>query len=105
MSEIWRRILVWLEIITPHIKQQTEEALLVQQAWLEWHAAQQYYQFVCDPDLVEYAIFAIKAAETKYRYLIKLARMHGLYIYPVTGLSGYGKQMTVSHFSSTMREG
>lgn len=91
MGELWRRILLYLEVNTPQVDEKDEEILFIKNAWLEWHDAYQYYQSVCDPDLVEYAIFAIKAAETKYCYLMKQARCRGLYIDPLTGLSGYGQ--------------
>ncbi len=97
MGELWRRVLLFLEIGSPQVDQQAEEVLLIQKAWLEWQAAHRYYQAVSDPDLVEYAIFAIKAAETKYRYLMKQARYHGLYVYPITGLAGYGQQTNMKY--------
>lgn len=92
MGEWWRRILLYFEVNTQQVEKQDEEILLIKKAWLEWHDAHRYYQAVSDPDLVEYAIFAIKAAETKYSYLMKQARCHGLYLYPISELSGYCRE-------------
>jgi hypothetical protein len=89
MGEWWRRILLYLELDKQQVEEQDEEMLFLKQAWLEWHDAHHYYQSICDPDLVEYAIFAIMAAETKYCYLLKQARCHGLYVHPISGRCGY----------------
>lgn len=44
------------------------------QAKHEWEFAQSYFDSVCEPDLVEFAIYNQKAAEQKYEYLIKQAK-------------------------------
>lgn len=51
---------------------------LVEQARKEWLYAQQYYNDVTEPDLVDYAIYLIKASETKYTYLLKQAKKEGI---------------------------
>lgn len=38
----------------------------------EWHAAEQHFQSVSDPELVDHAIFSLEAARRKYIYLLKL---------------------------------
>lgn len=37
----------------------------------EWLAAQNYFDNVSDPDLVDYAIYEMEAARKKYMYLLK----------------------------------
>lgn len=40
----------------------------------EWHDADQYFQAVTDPELVDHAIFLMEAARRKYRYLFRRLR-------------------------------
>lgn len=51
---------------------------LVRDARDEWHSAQNYFENVSDPELVDYAVYRIEAARRKYMYLLKLARQEGL---------------------------
>ncbi|HAA89730.1 MAG TPA: DUF2508 domain-containing protein [Peptococcaceae bacterium] len=50
-----------------------EEKLLIE-AHQEWLAAKRFFDFAEDPDLVDYAIYSLKAAEKKYIYLWKRMR-------------------------------
>ena len=43
----------------------------------EWLAAQNYFDNVSDPDLVDYAIYEMEAARKKYMYLLKQAKSTG----------------------------
>lgn len=40
----------------------------------EWSIAQEYFNLVSEPDLIDYAIFNEKACEKKYMYLLKQAK-------------------------------
>lgn len=40
----------------------------------EWQTAQQYFQSVSDPALVDHAVHSIIAAEQKYMYLLRKLR-------------------------------
>lgn len=40
----------------------------------EWQAAQQYFQTVSEPQLVDHAVHALIAAERKYMYLLHQLR-------------------------------
>lgn len=51
---------------------------VVEQARLEWLAAQAYYDAVTDKDLVDHAVYLMQAAEKKYMYLLKQARQMGV---------------------------
>ena len=48
-----------------------ENALLeeIQRARREWQMAQRYFHSVCEPELVDHAIFNLEAAQRKYMYL------------------------------------
>ncbi|NLA59470.1 MAG: YaaL family protein [Firmicutes bacterium] len=47
---------------------------LIEQARQEWLSAQAYFDSVEDPDLVDYAVYSVEAAERKYMYLLKKAK-------------------------------
>lgn len=49
-------------------------AAAVEEAKAEWVAARQYFETVSDPDLIDFAIFNMEAAERRYTYLLKQAR-------------------------------
>lgn len=50
-----------------------ELAALIDRARLEWLAAQNEFNSVTEPDLVDHAIYAMHAAERRYVYLLRLA--------------------------------
>ncbi len=44
----------------------------------EWVDAQNYFNNVSEPELVDYAIYKMEAAKKKYIYLLKQARLRGI---------------------------
>jgi len=48
----------------------------VRRAYAEYKAAENYFDNVDDPDLVDFAIYGMQAARMKYVYLLKKAREH-----------------------------
>lgn len=46
----------------------------VKKAYAEWQAAENYFDNVSDPDLIDFAIYDIAAARKKYVYMLKKAR-------------------------------
>jgi hypothetical protein len=46
----------------------------VRRAYAEWQAAENYFDNVADPDLVDFAIYDMQAARKKYAYMLKKAR-------------------------------
>jgi len=46
----------------------------IEKARQEWTAACQYFDQVSEPDLVDYATYAMAAARKKYMYLLKRAK-------------------------------
>ena len=49
--------------------------LEAQKAKLEWEAAENFFDNIDDPDLIDYAIYDMEAAKRKYVYLMKKARL------------------------------
>jgi len=47
-------------------------------AQLEWENAELYFQNVTESDLIDYAIYKMEAARTKYIFLLKQARESGI---------------------------
>ena len=48
--------------------------LAVRKAYADWQAAENYFDNVADPDLIDFAIYDIEAAKKKYIYMLKKAR-------------------------------
>jgi hypothetical protein len=53
------------------VSEYTDDAL---KALDEWHAAENYFNSINDPDLVEYALYEMEAARRKYEYLMRKLR-------------------------------
>ncbi|NLG87293.1 MAG: YaaL family protein [Firmicutes bacterium] len=49
----------------------------IEEAHLEWQRARRFFESVTDPDLIDYAIYNLQAAERRYAYLLKLVRQEG----------------------------
>ena len=43
----------------------------VYQAWLNWQNAQRYFEYVSDPELVDYAIYSLEATRRFYVYMLR----------------------------------
>ena len=62
-----------------HHKNNEEEFFkALKMAHFEWKEAENYFQNVTDPDLIDFAIYNMEAAKTKYIYLLKEARKKGI---------------------------
>lgn len=46
----------------------------IKRAHADWKAAENYFDSVSDPDLVDFAIYDVAAAKRKYMYLLKKAK-------------------------------
>lgn len=89
---------VWATLVPPQEKVRNpqsaatdEQQLLkaVEVARQEWNQARSYFDHVTDPDLVDYAIYEIEAAERKYMYLLRQAQRLG-YAMDIPSFSGHG---------------
>ena len=47
----------------------------IKKALEDWQAAQNYFENVSDPDLIDFAIYDLEAAKRKYTYMLKKMRM------------------------------
>ncbi|TCO72643.1 YaaL family protein [Marinisporobacter balticus] len=50
----------------------------IKSAHEEWRNAEEFFQSATDPDLIDYAIYRVEAAKTRYAYLMKIARKMGI---------------------------
>ncbi len=58
--------------------QVNEYANDVKKAYAAWQAAENYFENVADPDLIDFAIYDMEAAKKRYVYMLKKAReVHG----------------------------
>ncbi len=51
-----------------------DDHMALAEAHREWLAAREFFEQATDPDLVDYAILSLKAAEKRYVYLWKKIR-------------------------------
>ncbi|WP_378955648.1 DUF2508 family protein [Pelosinus sp. sgz500959] len=56
--------------------------VMVEEARQEWLNAQSYYNMVSDEDLIDHAVYLMRATEKKYMYLLKQARHAGVVYSP-----------------------
>lgn len=70
---------------TPEETKREEILASIEQARQEWYDAANYFNNVIDPELVDHAILVRKAAERKYMYLLKQARLQGLRVPVIPG--------------------
>lgn len=61
-------------------KQSTEDEMFIniENAKKEWEDAKNIFENVSQPDLVDYAIYKVEAAEQKYIYLLKQYKNNSL---------------------------
>lgn len=55
-------------------------ASAVQNAKEDWLTARSYFDSITDPDLIDYAIYTLEAAERKYMYLLKQMKEEKEYV-------------------------
>ena len=55
-----------------------EDFINIENAKKEWEDAKNIFENVSQPDLVDYAIYKVEAAEQKYVYLLKQYRNNNL---------------------------
>jgi hypothetical protein len=51
---------------------------LVQEAREEWQQARNYFDWVTEPGLIDYAIYWSLAAQSRYHFLLQLAKKSGV---------------------------
>jgi hypothetical protein len=50
----------------------------IKKSYQEWQKAQQYFECVTEPELIDHAIFLEEAAKRKYIYLLNKAKNQGI---------------------------
>ncbi|AGB40071.1 Protein of unknown function (DUF2508) [Halobacteroides halobius DSM 5150] len=55
--------------LSTRVDEKLEEEII--EAQEEFNKARKYFDSVSDPDLIDHAIYRLKAAESKYTYLLK----------------------------------
>jgi len=58
-------------------------AQAVEEARGQWVAARKFFDNVIEPDLIDYAVFSIGAAEKRYMFLLDEARRQGVQVHPL----------------------
>jgi hypothetical protein len=61
-------------VVPEEQKRETSLVSLVNSAYRDWEISKALFEEVYDPELVDHAIYAMKAAEQKYIYLLNLAK-------------------------------
>lgn len=80
----------------------TEEAVvpdivaLIEQAKQEWKQAANYFNNVSDPELVDHAILLREAAERRYMYLLKQAKLSEVQAFALDGATGQQSPVQVN---------
>jgi hypothetical protein len=59
---------------SPQRNAEQEYALGARRALDELHVAENYFNSITDPDLIEYALYEIEAARRKYEYMMRKLR-------------------------------
>lgn len=87
-SRVYDTLLSFLRKAADFIKKMVEYLLFpkpvhvdlvdqVEEARQKWQTACRFFDSATDPDLVDYAIYSLQAAEHHYIYLLKQARREG----------------------------
>lgn len=63
---------------TPIERDREDLCYLVQGAREEWQQARDYFNWVTEPELIDYAIYWSLAAQCRYHYLLQLAKEQGI---------------------------
>jgi hypothetical protein len=59
-------------------KQDNDLVKMLKEAHDEWKNSENFFEYVTEPDLIDYAIFKMEAARIKYIYLLKQVRKKGI---------------------------
>ncbi|MDW7675002.1 MAG: YaaL family protein [Bacillota bacterium] len=75
---IWHDIKVWLLKLWRSffvVEEKDELKDNINKAKEEWEYAKMFFQEATEPDIIDYAIFQLDAAERKYMYLLEQAKI------------------------------
>jgi len=75
------KIAKYIDLMLKSFKEEkSEEQQIIEglnDAYRDWQAKEEYFKWVTDPDLIDYAIYEIKASKIKYSYFLKKAKEMG----------------------------
>jgi hypothetical protein len=76
------RLSKWLKVCTRQFAardrdNRSDESKAIEHAHQEWLAANRLFDYATGPELVDYAIYSLQAAERQFVYLWKRARERG----------------------------
>ena len=77
MQNLWKAMYNQFSLVEDELVERPSDddlGALIEQARQEWIVAKAYFDNVEDPDLVDYAVYSVEAAERKYMYLMKKAK-------------------------------
>jgi hypothetical protein len=72
----------------------SDNQLLVEEiriAHAEWQAAQIRFEYVVEPDQIDYCIYALEAAEKRYEMLLKQAKRNQARAYDIPSTQAVGR--------------
>lgn len=70
-----------IDAVVPSERSRLADA--VEDARQQWVAAKAFFDDVTDPQLIDYAVFSIGAAEKRYMFLLEEARRQGVRVHPL----------------------
>jgi hypothetical protein len=77
LQNLWKAMYNQFSLVEDELVERPSDddlGALIEQARQEWIVAKAYFDNVEDPDLVDYAVYSVEAAERKYMYLMKKAK-------------------------------
>ncbi len=73
-----QKIITYVHLLSKSFNnEKTEEEHILEglkDAHKEWKISEEYFEWVTDPDLIDYAIYELKASKIKYSYFLKKAK-------------------------------
>jgi hypothetical protein len=48
----------------------------IRKAYREWEDAKNFFEYVSEPELVDYAVYAIEATKRRFLYMLRQCRQH-----------------------------
>ena len=52
----------------------TQIDVMIKEAYREWEDAKNYFDYVCENELIDYAAYALEAAKRKFVYMIDCSK-------------------------------
>ena len=80
--KIMEKAVSWLKSrVSPHYPRQPELLAIIEESFKEWQTVQNQYNHI-NPDLIDYMIYRLSAAEKHYTALLAQAKAEGVKAWP-----------------------